>query len=439
MGSELRNAVIAGKVADVESLCRRLKVGPGGLLDEPEPESSTAEHAFFFDVKGQTALHLAANYGHEAIVKILLEKCAGTTLDHYGRQPAHLAAENGHFECLKLLLAPPTGKRLLMLQRHQAEQGQAREKNGAEVTTSTTAGASPLQTVDPNVRERVCGKTMLHLSAVSGYASQIALLLSLEGIKVNKQEMTGCTALHYACGEGHVDCVEALLAHTDIDVSLKEYIFGQTALQKACGGGHANCVRLLLDQSAAGKDVNVTDEEFGRTALHWAAQNNSPGAVECLRLLLAATPLPADTRRVDVFGRSALIYAAMCGNTVAVQLLLDASALPVGGAAGAADAGSGPDAGAPSIGGADAGAGLETVDVDAEKKAAANHQDREGMTSLLHAAQLNCHDVLRLLLENPLVDRTIANLDGDTIHTIRHRDDTTKAIIAQLCAQPGVW
>jgi hypothetical protein len=61
------------------------------------------------------------------------------------------------------------------------------------------------------------------------------------------------------------------------------------------------------------------------------------------------------------------------------------------------------------------------------------------MTSLLHAAQLNSHDVLRLLLENPLVDRTIANLDGDTIHTIRHRDDTTKAIIAQLCAQPGVW
>lgn len=361
LGSQLRRAVIIGDIDEVERLCRLIRRGPTDLVNEPEPESSTAEHAFFFDIKGQTALHLAASYGRESIMRILLDRGASISLDHYGRQPAHLAAEKGHFDCLKLLLSL----------NHSDKKSRA-DRDKAKVL------------LDPNVRERVCGKTLLHLSSAFGHTDQIRFLLSMEGIKINKQEMTGSTALHYACAEGHHECVKLLLAHADADLTTKEYIYGQTALHKASIGGHYKCIELILAHTAGAVEVNVADEEFGRTALHWAAQASE--SLECLELLLKKAPVRCDVLKEDMFGRAALVYASMFGNTAGVRLLLDAGA-------------------------------------------EANRQDREGMTALLHAAQ-NCkHETLVLLLDHPQVDKNIENLDGESVWTIRHRDEETQRIV----------
>ena len=249
LGVRLRQACIEGDIEECEKMCRVIARGPGGLIDEPEPDSSMSEHAFFFDIKGQTALHLASTYGHEACVRLLLDRGASTTIDLYGRLPCHLAAENGHLDCLKHFL-------------------ERRDK------------------IDPNVRERVCGRTLLHLAAYSGYTELVRLLLSMPRLKVNKQEMTGSTALHFACHEGNPEVLADLLGHVDTDISLTEYVYGHTALHKACIGGCPDCVRLLLERSSV--DVNQGDEEFGRSALHWAAQNTAPGASVCVELLLGS-------------------------------------------------------------------------------------------------------------------------------------------------------
>jgi len=377
--------VIAGDVSEVERLCRLINPGPGGLIDEPEPDSSTAEHAFFFDIKGQSALHLSATYGHEAIVKILLDRGASLLLDNYGRQPAHLAAENGHLGCLKLLLSS-------VASRKGGVNGNT-NTNAQTHMSSNSSEASSVQSdkggliVDPNIRERVCGKTLLHLSAAAGHVEQVRLLLSMEGIKVNKQEMTGCTALHYACAEGHVDCVALLLDNVEIDVSLREFVFGQTALHKACAEGYPNCVDLLLRRSSCAADVDVVDEEFGRSCLHWAALGNSIEHLSCLQLLLSAERVvPADVSKEDAYGRTALIYACISGSIEAVKLLMKA--------------------GSP-----------------------ANHRDRDGMAALLHAAQAGHHQVLIFLLNTPSVDLDIENLDGDTVWTLPQRDTDVRNIL----------
>jgi len=58
-----------------------------------------------FDNLGRSALHIAASYGETAIVKLLLEANAATTLiSMSGRQPLHEACAGGHLPVTKALL-----------------------------------------------------------------------------------------------------------------------------------------------------------------------------------------------------------------------------------------------------------------------------------------------------------------------------------------------
>ncbi|KAI9853716.1 MAG: hypothetical protein M1813_001832 [Trichoglossum hirsutum] len=57
---------------------------------------------------GRTALHLAAEKGHETVVQLLLEKGGAVNAKTYDGQTAlHLAAEKGH-ETVVQLLTPLT-------------------------------------------------------------------------------------------------------------------------------------------------------------------------------------------------------------------------------------------------------------------------------------------------------------------------------------------
>jgi len=63
--------------------------------------------------EGCNALHLAAEYGHEAVVKQLLdsEKVDVDSKDRDGRTPLLWAAQKGHGAVVKLLLDSEKGER----------------------------------------------------------------------------------------------------------------------------------------------------------------------------------------------------------------------------------------------------------------------------------------------------------------------------------------
>ena len=58
------------------------------------------------DFAGRTSLYLAAEYGHDEMVKDLVDWGAKTYLTEkdWGRTPLHIAAENGHLDVCRLLL-----------------------------------------------------------------------------------------------------------------------------------------------------------------------------------------------------------------------------------------------------------------------------------------------------------------------------------------------
>ena len=78
---------------------------------------------------------------------------------------------------------------------------------------------------------------------------------------MDARDSTGCTALHLAAENGHLACLEALLAAGASVHSVEEC--GRTALSFAvkhpdyCDEGHIACVRALI---AAGADVNHAND-----------------------------------------------------------------------------------------------------------------------------------------------------------------------------------
>nr|AUF40282.1 PD-L1-specific ankyrin repeat protein [synthetic construct] len=119
------------------------------------------------DAFGDTALHLAADWGHPEIVKILLLQPGGD-VDANGDTALHLAAKNGHPEIVKILLLQPGGD------------------------------------VDAH------GNTALHLAAVTGHPEIVKILLLQPGGDVDAQDKFGKTAFDISIDNGNEDLAEIL-------------------------------------------------------------------------------------------------------------------------------------------------------------------------------------------------------------------------------------
>jgi len=100
------------------------------------------------------------------------------------------------------------------------------------------------------------------------------------GADVNaKDNVKSQTALTWAAANGHLDCVNALIAAL-ADVNAVD-IHGSTSLEWAASLGRLDCVNALI---AASADVNAKDND-GKTALKWTTLQ---GHRDCVAVLKAA-------------------------------------------------------------------------------------------------------------------------------------------------------
>jgi len=119
------------------------------------------------DVKGRTALHIAANYGHGAIVKLLLAKSipSDTTI----ASALYFAAKAGHYEAVAQLAA--AGPAVLA-------------KKGVET---------------------------LRVAAISGHGDVVKQLLELMPSLIHAVDEEGWIPLHHAVDVGQESIAELLL------------------------------------------------------------------------------------------------------------------------------------------------------------------------------------------------------------------------------------
>jgi ankyrin repeat protein len=191
------------------------------------------------NAEGLAALHLAAEGGHEVMVRLALENGAEIEAkDNYGRTALFIAAEWGAEANVRLLL-----------------------EKGA------------------NIHETNEGDwTAVYVAAKYGHEAVVRLLIE-NGAEL-KGDSYGGGPLHWAAGGGH-EAVTRLLIENGADVSLTYGIRSWTALDLAANNGHEMVVRLLLEKGAEAAKIS------NGTALDLAA---SRGHDRVVRLLIEQGP-----------------------------------------------------------------------------------------------------------------------------------------------------
>ncbi|KHN74937.1 Protein lin-12 [Toxocara canis] len=119
------------------------------------------------------------------------------------------------------------------------------------------------------------GRSALHYAALNNRPELIALFYS-NGLRLDRLDNMGVSALHLAAREGHCDSVRMLLslgANSEITDQ------GVSALHLAAREGHCDSVRMLL---SLGANSEITDQ-LGRTPFHFAAERNRTEVMKLLR------------------------------------------------------------------------------------------------------------------------------------------------------------
>lgn len=222
------------------------------------------------DTENRTPLSYAAENGHVAVVKLLLDHSSDANLDYEYDSASQLllAISRGYLAIVKLLL-----------------------DNGADANKD------------------VYIKPLDH-AARRGYLAIVKLLLD-KGAKVDSKNEYGGTALWHAVVKGHKAVVELLL-EKGANIDSKD-IHEQTPLMADALDGDASMVMFLLEKGA---DINTKDRNR-RTSL-WLASARSRVAIVKLLLEKGAHVDPQD----DDEGKTPLILAVIEGDKSIVSLLL---------------------------------------------------------------------------------------------------------------------
>ena len=128
----------------------------------------------------------------------------------------------------------------------------------------------------------------------------------------------GMAPLHWLTVEGHSGCVQWIIEEVGCEVELTDEKFGQTSMHFAASKDHGRTAQQLLE---LGADPLARDKA-GWTPLHTAAR---AGSVDVAAVLLAALP-PGGVDALGPGEQSPLHRAAFWGHTELCIALLKAGA-----------------------------------------------------------------------------------------------------------------
>ncbi|KAL1862025.1 hypothetical protein Plec18170_000849 [Paecilomyces lecythidis] len=346
----------------------------------------------------KSSLLWAAERGHEAVVKLLLQtgKADLNLKDpEFGKTPLSYAAENGHKAIAELLLG--TGKVDPDLDSNDGWRPlsyAAKNGHGDIVKMLLKTGQ-----VDPEsvTKDGMC-LTPLAIAAARGQDTVVKILLQTAKVDPNPKNAEGVTPLLYAAFDGHQEVVRTLLGTGRADVE-SPGPFSLTPLKAAISIRQPELIRLLIEKGGADTERKDSD---GLTVLHYAA---SEGCAEVMKVLLktgkvdlnsetskgeTALSRAADNRlhpdvaklliqtgefdpdHKDLYNQTPLIRAARWGDSGIVALLLETG------------------------------------------KVNPNSKDRNGFTPLRLAAEDGHQRVVELLLATEKVDAMSTANDGES-------------------------
>lgn len=286
--------------------------------------------ANFVGAWGSTALHQAASYGHEAIVKLLIDHGAhleARTGPIIPESVVQLPAEdplekfpalNGSTVDIETRRKIALSLTKYLVKKHmflESRYFDTKPMNDWRLFGYGSFSGPLLYSGHQMEVNSATGWTPLHEASWSGYRRVIGQL-QLSGADIEAKTRYGWTAMHFAAWHGHEAVVQQLLdGGASIDI---KNVYGWTPLHSASFRGHENVVRLLLNRGA---DIEA-ETAYGWTAIFGAL---AEGHENILALLLERG---ADPNAHNSYGGTVLITAARTGAETAARLLLQRGADP---------------------------------------------------------------------------------------------------------------
>ncbi|XP_065012078.1 probable E3 ubiquitin-protein ligase XBOS32 isoform X1 [Musa acuminata AAA Group] len=239
------------------------------------------------NIRGQTALMQACQYGHWEVVQTLILFKANIHRTDYlnGGTALHFASLNGHTRCIRLLLADyiPSAPNFWNMMRGKS----TRESSTPDFDKSA---------LSKFVNQKADGGiTALHMSALNGHAESVHLLLDLGAsiFEVTVEDGStidligaGSTPLHYAACGGNAVCCQVLIAR---GASLTaENANGWTPLMVA-RSWHRNWIEGILSKRPDGR-IKILPSPYLSLPLMsiiriarevgWRGTNQSPACID---------------------------------------------------------------------------------------------------------------------------------------------------------------
>ncbi|KAK6523259.1 hypothetical protein TWF694_006148 [Orbilia ellipsospora] len=190
------------------------------------------------DYRDESLLSIAAERGHEALVRLLVGKgaSAGIIGDHFDGSSTWAAARNGHWDIAQFLL-----------------------ENGAEIDDIGGLTKLALQSQHKGIRETCVSKFGKSLLLQATEREMVSLLLS-GGVPVESRDHSGRSPLWIACENGRYDVVRLLLDQgADIESTNND---GKSPFWVATHYLHLDICQMLLEAAIKSSSLAVFQQMF---------------------------------------------------------------------------------------------------------------------------------------------------------------------------------